>query len=336
MDENYYIALINKFFLGLITEEDEVLLKNWINDPKSEKIFAQHSKNKWDAVSDTMDSEVQYRMLRNILMQIETSQKVKTKLPSQQIKLRLIYKSIAAACLLIAFCAGSYYWGVNNERSYLTHLSPVSLTVENGQKAEVVLSDGTVVYINSGSKLRYDNQYGRNDRIINLEGEAYFNVAPDKEKPFIVNARELNVEALGTSFNVKSYPSDKNIVVTLIEGSVKVNDAHNEVLMAVNDRLEYEKEDKIFIKDKILPNSDNLLWRSKELAFYDESLESICKVLSRLYDVEFIIEDGNIKADTFTGIIKNNSLYNVLDLLSLSASINYTVRSDNTILIRPK
>lgn len=336
MDKEYYIRLIDKFLQGLTTEEENILLESWIKNPESEKICAQFYKDNWDSVSCIMDSELQYKILDRILNEIEISKPITEQSSSVYFWQKPVFRYMATACMLIVISVTSFYLGINKEKSYIDQLSPISMSVENGQKAEIILPDGTIAYLNSGSRLSYDHAYGKKNRIITLDGEAYFDVVSNKEKPFIVNANELNVVALGTSFNVKSYTSDQNVVVTLIEGVVKVNDKHSEVLMEVNDRLEYNKYDNKFAISKKMPNSDNLLWRSKEFAFYDETFDAICDILSRLYDVKFVFEDEKAKKQTFTGVIKNNSLHNVLDLVSLTSSVDYHMESDNVIVIRSK
>ena len=93
-----------------------------------------------------------------------------------------------------------------------------------GSRAQFSLSDGTTVTLNAGSRLKYDNRFGINDRVVQLEGEGYFKVAKDSKRPFTVKTSHLNVRALGTAFNVKAYSDDKTIETTLVEGSVKIEE----------------------------------------------------------------------------------------------------------------
>lgn len=114
--------------------------------------------------------------------------------------LRQIGRYAAVACIILAVGSGAYYAGVKRPADDAN--TEVTMSVSNGQKADIILADGTKVYINSDSRIVYDNTYNKKTRMVSLEGEAYFEVAKDKEKPFIVKANGINVQALGTSFNI--------------------------------------------------------------------------------------------------------------------------------------
>ena len=163
--------------------------------------------------------------------------------------------------------------------------------------------------------------------------EAYFEVAKDKEKPFIVKANGINVQALGTSFNIRAHKDDKSVAVSLISGKVKVDDGRHEAYMKPNERLVCNLTNGQFEKSELHPNASYLLWRSNELAFYGESFEEICTMLTRMYNCKFIFKNEKAKQYTYHGIIKNGSLNNVLEYISQAGGINYKIESDNTIII---
>ena len=160
-----------------------------------------------------------------------------------------------------------------------------------------------------------------------------FEVAKDKEKPFIVKANGINVQALGTSFNIRAHKDDKSVAVILISGKVKVDDGRHEAYMKPNERLVCNLTNGQFEKSELHPNASYLLWRSNELAFYGESFEEICTMLTRMYNCKFIFKNEKVKQYTYHGIIKNSSLNNVLEYISQAGGINYKIKSDNTIVI---
>ena len=166
-----------------------------------------------------------------------------------------------------------------------------------------------------------------------MTGEAYFEVAKDKEKPFIVKANGINVQALGTSFNIRAHKDDKSVAIILISGKVKVDDGRHEAYMKPNERLVCNLTNGQFEKSELHPNASNLLWRSNELALYGESFEEICTMLTRMYNCKFIFKNEKAKQYTYHGIIKNGSLNNVLEYISQAGGINYKIESDNTIII---
>ncbi|MDU1890105.1 MAG: FecR domain-containing protein [Dysgonomonas sp.] len=330
MDAKYYIELLDRFFQGLTTDEENEVLRNWIINNDSKRIFNDYFQQCWHLAPNEMDETTQDEMYANILSQIDREKKNSE---SRRWLRPAIIRYAATACIIIAVTFGAYFLGKNGTG---INDDVVSMSVMNGQKAEITLADGTRVYINSDSKVIYDGSYNKKDRILTLEGEAYFEVAKNTEKPFIVKANGLDVEALGTSFNVKAYKTEELVSITLIEGKVKVSDSEDETLMNPNERIEYNLTNKSFAKSELHPNADHLLWRSSQLAFYGESLEEVCNTLTRMYNCTFEFKSEAVKKYTYNGIIRNNSLTNVLDFISQTASIKYEFKSDNTIVIYKK
>lgn len=279
-----------------------------------------------------MDKAVQNEMFTELLSQIDASSTTETKvLKTRNRFLRQIGRYAAVAYIILAVGSGAYYAGVKRPADDAN--TEVTMSVSNGQKADIILADGTKVYINSDSRIVYDNTYNKKTRMVSLEGEAYFEVAKDKEKPFIVKANGINVQALGTSFNIRAHKDDKSVAVSLISGKVKVDDGRHEAYMKPNERLVCNLTNGQFEKSELHPNASYLLWRSNELAFYGESFEEICTMLTRMYNCKFIFKNEKVKQYTYHGIIKNSSLNNVLEYISQAGGINYKIKSDNTIVI---
>lgn len=334
MSKKYYIDLLDRFFQGISSEDETEILRSWIKQPGSKDVFHEYYQQSWYLASDEMDRDVQDEIFSNILDKIDDSNTSATKKKKLSINNYLLRYAAVVACITILTGVGSYFWGKGQTTK---ENGPVTMSVTNGQKADIVLADGTYVYINSGSKITYDNTYNKDNRTLILEGEAFFEVAHNKSKPFIVKANGINVEALGTSFNVKAYNNSSVVSVILIEGKVKVDDNKEEQILNPNERLEYNLASKSFEKEELHPNTDLLLWRSKELSFYGESLEEICQSLTRMYDWKFIFKSEEAKRYTFNGVIKNNSLDNVLSFISQTTAIKYEIiPEENTIVIYQK
>ena len=263
---------------------------------------------------DKKDSHIE------LLSQIDASSTTETKvLKTRNRFLRQIGRYAAVACIILAVGSGAYYAGVKRPADDAN--TEVTMSVSNGQKADIILADGTKV------------TYNKKTRMVSLEGEAYFEVAKDKEKPFIVKANGINVQALGTSFNIRAHKDDKSVAVILISGKVKVDDGRHEAYMKPNERLVCNLTNGQFEKSELHPNASYLLWRSNELALYGESFEEICTMLTRMYNCKFIFKNEKAKQYTYHGIIKNGSLNNVLEYISQAGGINYKIESDNTIII---
>ncbi|NGM63161.1 FecR family protein [Sphingobacterium sp. SGG-5] len=332
MDDRYYIELLERFRLGLATKEETDQLKAWITHPEAKEICYSHFQKKWEEASPVMNTQQQVSMLTQIMDKIGANEEPIRDISTKRSP-RIRWGSYtAAASIILLIGIGVFFW-VKNYRHAMLGKGIVTIAADNGQKSHVMLADGTRVYINSDSRISYDESYNKKERTIILEGEAYFEVAKDAKKAFVVKANGINVEALGTSFNVKAYAQDESVSVILIEGKVKVNDSKNEEILHPYERLDYKQSDKRFTKTELHPNANYLLWRSKELMFQGESLEEICKTLHRIYNIDFIFKTEDAKRYTYRGIIKNSSLDNVMEFISRTAPIKYRMLSDSTIVI---
>lgn len=286
----------------------------------------------WNQSSFSMEHEEKAQMYEEIRATIgdTTSNNRPTK---EKNRFRWIYVAASVVASVI-LCMIGFRAGIDHQIS-ISESEEIVFRVNNGQKAEVNLSDGTKVFLNSSSSLTYNKNYNSVERKVKLEGEAYFKIVTNKEKPFVVQSNGINVEALGTTFNVRAYDSDHAVAVILIEGKVKVSDFSKEMILNPNERLHYDLITNSMQKDIISPNISSLLWLDNELDFYREDLFNICLMLQRMYDVNFVFSNENIKKEKFTGLIKNNSLNNVLEVLSSTSSrkLKYKRVSGDTIYI---
>ena len=165
-----------------------------------------------------------------------------------------------------------------------------------------------------------------------MTGEAYFEVAKDKEKPFIVETAGMNVEALGTTFNVKAYREDSQIIATLFSGSVRVSSDRDNVILSPDENATFERRSGKLAIHKLDNSSYAKMWRNNDLVFNGETLEEIAVLLNRMYNMQIAFKSERIKQYRFSGVICNNSLDNVIELISLTSPITYETRGDTIIL----
>ncbi len=167
------------------------------------------------------------------------------------------------------------------------------------------LSDGTMVYLNSETKLRFPVRFSENTREVELEGEAYFEVAENKKKPFIVRTAYYNVEVLSTKFNISSYPTDRRIHTALTEGSVAISGTSigHKVLLKPNELFTFDRiQQKTSVETVDIKNYT--AWKEGKFRFIDERLEDIMTMIKRWYDIELVFEDNEIKEYRF-GLFAN-------------------------------
>lgn len=212
-----------------------------------------------------------------------------------------------------------------------------TLKIPYGKRFELELSDGTIVHLNSGTSLTYPIRFLKNqNRLVLLTGEAFFEVAKDKKHPFTVNAQELNVEVLGTTFNVTSYADDPVIDVVLVEGrvglykEVKTRDGMVKLTAGL-------KGSNIKGRETITTGTVNTraytAWVQGNLVFKNISFDAIIKKLERHYNVTFINKNKTLGKEIFNASFKGESIEEVLAYFSDSYAIDYTIK-DNKIIIK--
>ena len=207
----------------------------------------------------------------------------------------------------------------------------MTLEANAGIRTHFDLPDGTIVYLNSGSSLSYPVPYDPKERKVSLSGEAYFKVAPNEGQPFIVSTFEdrYKVRVLGTEFNVQAYEADHAISTTLVNGSVNL-EVKNKSGKTIYRRLS-PSEKAVYDLDKgeILVKKINTIhetaWMDGKLVFKDTPLPEAIKKMSYYYNVDFVIQDEEIKSYCLTGILDNRLLSQTLDYLKISSSIDYQI-----------
>lgn len=190
-------------------------------------------------------------------------------------------------------------------------------TLENPTGSRVIsvkLNDGTAVSLNSGSKLTYPVSFNNAERIVEISGEAYFSVAHNPQKPFIVKKGKASIKVLGTVFNVKAFEEDKNVEVVLFKGRVEVSNGKKDHIKVLKPGQAAKIGDQltIFEPDQIDETSS---WKGEEFVFNDAPIEEIAKTLCRWYNIELEIKQAS-NTEKFSGIInKQNSLNQTVKML---------------------
>lgn len=216
-----------------------------------------------------------------------------------------------------------------------------TLNVPYGKRFKLRLSDGTVVSLNSGTILRYPEQFSVNgNRNVYLTGEAFFEVAKDKAHPFIVHANQADIEVLGTKFNVSAYPENPTVNSTLIEGSIQMSEAvnpSNAILLEPNQMATWQNNSKKIILKEVDP-AFYTAWTKGELTFKDTPFSIIAKIIQRTYDVEIVNENSDLAKQNFTGTIKisESSVENILDLLKRDTPFNYSIKQKTITITNPR
>jgi len=230
------------------------------------------------------------------------------------------------------------------------------IIVPIGEKSQLILPDGTHVWINSGSRFVYPAKYSAENRTVYLEGEAYFDVTKKNGMPFVVNTKDVKIKVLGTAFNVKGYASDKTVETTVVRGLVKVEsvaDNTKAIFVKPDEKAIYIKQNQhIAISEKSSPKSSTKIsskmnesigsilvvkanpepitcWKDQLLVFNDETFEDMVVKMERWYDIKINIADPKLKNERFNGkFVHNETVYQVLEAIKLTMPIRYNLKNN--------
>ena len=282
-----------------------------------------------DIIEESLKDEVDVdREWERLFSSIEkkTISKMKTR------GLFLQYLKYAAAVVLGIGVSLSTLYLTNQEN--LSTVGNYKLVTSKGEKSYLQLPDGTRVWLNSCTTLEYAENYGHFNRSIYLDGEAYFEVAKNKDLPFVVKANGIDVKAIGTAFNVSAYMEDSQLTTTLFNGKVAVQPTltKQEVLLEPNQVAVYDKSRN---KIEVVPYDKKLFaqWRGGFLSFKMMYLQDITKLLERNYNVVFRYENQGIKKLRFSGSFRNNEdLSEILNVIKTNTGIRYQILKDTIVI----
>ena len=284
-----------------------------------------------------------HQALRNLLQKIE-KQQIKRK---DTIRLLNPYILRIASIILITLIISSV-WIWFALRKETSNQSYCEVIVPIGEKSQVILADGTHVWVNSGSHLKYPSKFGSKLRDVYLEGEAYFDVIRKENAPFIVNTKDVKVKVLGTAFNVKCYPDDVKTQTTVIRGLVQVEsitDHKKSVLLRPNEMAivsvikDNSRADKITnirsIEVKNVKTEPVICWKDQLLVFSDEPLDEIAVKLERWFNVKVKIVDKSLGKERYNGkFVHNETIYQVLEAIKFTTPITYKVTNNEIVIDR--
>jgi len=213
-----------------------------------------------------------------------------------------------------------------------------TLNIPYGKKFDVVLSDGTHVYLNSGTTLRYPITFipGESRKVF-LTGEAYFDVAEDKEHPFVVNANEIDIEVLGTKFNVSHYPEDTNINTVLVEGAVELRRAASEphksktIMLKPGHKGEWHRNSNEITTNNV-DTSIYTAWVQGKLVFRNTSFKQIREALQRHYNVVINNKDSQLEEQLFDATFDIETIDQVLETFNKSWAIEYAIIENEVVI----
>lgn len=316
--------MIIRLFSGEASGEEKKDIENWLNQEPENRKLLNDLREIWltagiEQNADHYDIEKAVRQFRQKIRFAGQ----KTVLP-QRIPRLVRY---AAVLLLLIALPLSYYYG---KKSTLSSGSFTTISCAQGDKTAILLPDSSEVILNSGSRLTFNNNFQNGPRQVFLDGEAYFSVQKRTQNPFRVKTSDIEVEVLGTEFNLKAYSDEETITATLVTGSLKVTQGNNSTLIKPNQKLVYNKKSRNADLSKINDLAPETEWKEGRLVFRNQSLEELEQKLERWFDVEIEFADEQVKSRRFTGTLERESILEVISYFGRSKYVAYQIK-DNKI-----
>lgn len=313
--------LLYKYFDGFTTHNEEIAIRVWLeSSPENKKIFLE-ARKMYDAI-----------MLNETRISKETSRSnyAETSKVNRKSFYLKEFGKIAAIAVITVLCT---WFFLSGEKIEANPVAFQTITVPAGQRINLELPDGTNVWLNAKTTLKYPVSFNSKERLVNVDGQAYFEVAKNEKVPFIVRSSKGLVRALGTKFDVLDYSDNEVFEAMLMEGSVKVDLNNNP-----NESIILSPEKKAFLKNGKLESvhvSDMsaYLWREGLISFRNETFENILKSFEKTYDITIIIENNNQRDLSFTGKFRFvDGVEYALKVLQREVKFKYERDSDKNII----
>ncbi len=359
--------ILIKYLVGSATAEERNIALSWINEGAENQKYFDELKDYYELTKVTQkpsgfNSTEGWNRVKAGYYQARYQQQV------QHSKVRQIITRYAipiAACVLVTFLLGFFTSNfLSTNHSQKNAIAYNEIRVPLGAKSQVILSDGTKVWLNAGSKFRYPVNFMQGNREVYLDGEAFFDVTKMDHKLFIVKTSKLNIKVYGTQFNVKSYPEENLIQTTLVKGSVAIESADKAekgtIYLKPNESATYYKNEKAKVaaiaetsttksssvttdvkkvvdtKEKIVvvPKVDPLpitSWKDTRWVIVGEDLGQLTIKLERRYNVKIAFETEDLKRYKFSGTLAEETFEQVLRIIQLSAPIQYSIENNHVL-----
>ncbi|OQP66323.1 hypothetical protein A3860_12530 [Niastella vici] len=318
-------ALAEKWMQGTLSAEERAIFERWYNQREAPDV-------QWPGAET--EEELQNRIYSRIGRELKGDGKTGT-------TAFMRWWQVAAAAVIVLTAALAWYFITNSKPSI-----PATVTVTpRVNKAAVdkstdfirhiTLADGTNVVLQANSRLDYPENFLGNAREVILSGEAYFDVAHDAKKPFIIHTGQIRTTVLGTAFNIKALPDGKEIIVSVTRGKVKVED--DKKLLAVltpNEQAVYVPVTAAVSKDTVNANMLVTDWTKHEMRFEGQTFEEVAALLGRRYGVDIRFKKNGLKKCSIKAYFSGTeTLEKVLDVLSIISNATYSMPDDKTVFL---
>ena len=306
-------------------------LKTWIAaSAENQQYFIRQREIWFSAVSreaaSVYDKDKAFENFRN---RVESQKEIQST-SRRGFSLSALWRYAAVVAIIIAVGCISYWQGEVNVKDTF---ADISVEAPLGSKTKLYLPDGTLVWLNAGSRMTYSQGFGVDNRKVELEGEGYFEVKRNEKIPFFVKTKDLQLQVLGTKFNFRDYPEDHEVVVSLLEGKVGLNNLlreEKEAIISPDERAVLNKANGLLTVESVTASNASQ-WTDGYLFFDEELLPDIAKELERSYNVKIHIANDSLKTFRFYGnfVRREQNIQEVLEALASTEKMQYKIEERN-------
>ena len=306
-------------------------LKTWIAaSAENQQYFIRQREIWFSAVSreaaSVYDKDKAFENFRN---RVESQKEIQST-SRRGFSLSALWRYAAVVAIIIAVGCISYWQGEVNVKDTF---ADISVEAPLGSKTKLYLPDGTLVWLNAGSRMTYSQGFGVDNRKVELEGEGYFEVKRNEKIPFFVKTKDLQLQVLGTKFNFRDYPEDHEVVVSLLEGKVGLNNLlreEKEAVLSPDERAVLNKPNGLLTVESVTASNASQ-WTDGYLFFDEELLPDIAKELERSYNVKIHIANDSLKTFRFYGnfVRREQNIQEVLEALASTEKMQYKIEERN-------
>ena len=306
-------------------------LKTWIAaSAENQQYFIRQREIWFSAVSreaaSVYDKDKAFENFRN---RVESQKEIQST-SRRGFSLSALWRYAAVVAIIIAVGCISYWQGEVNVKDTF---ADISVEAPLGSKTKLYLPDGTLVWLNAGSRMTYSQGFGVDNRKVELEGEGYFEVKRNEKIPFFVKTKDLQLQVLGTKFNFRDYPEDHEVVVSLLEGKVGLNNLlreEKEAVLSPDERAVLNKANGLLTVESVTASNASQ-WTDGYLFFDEELLPDIAKELERSYNVKIHIANDSLKTFRFYGnfVRREQNVQEVLEALASTEKMQYKIEERN-------
>ncbi len=356
--------LLNKFFANECSSSERKVVIDWMLNAQNDFLLKEWMKDNWDKLSDfdtendldidKMWTKLQASLQFEVDSQLPGFENTTSTFKGEFSKYRKIYKSVAAAAAILIIFSLTIIWVQKRNASRgLTAYNKPSTTITNNENVAklIVLEDGTKVSLSKNASLTYNTISTMDRREVNLEGDAFFDVVKNPEKPFLVYSKNIITKVLGTSFSIHSNINSNDVTVSVVTGKVQVFEKNEEnlelinskvlsnkgILLTPNQKTIYTASKQNFetsiVETPVLLN--NITLEKNYFDFNRSYLPDVVNKLQKVYGIEVVLENDNFNKCIFSGDITEENLYEKLDLICKSIGATYEI-SGTRILITGK